>query len=61
MAIDITRPPKILLQNKRLNHLIHPNFQGANRLFVLSFEDKNVRKGHTVYYLPKVEAKIIMS
>ena len=28
-----------------------------NRLFVLSFENKNDRKSHSTYYLPKVEIK----
>ena len=32
-------------------------FQGVNRLFVLSFEDNAVRKGHTWYFNPKVEVK----
>ena len=26
-------------QNLNLNHLVEPNFQGANRLFVLAFEN----------------------
>ena len=28
-------------QNKYLDHLINPSFQGVNRLFVLSFENEN--------------------
>ena len=28
-------------QNRYLDFLIDPSFQGVNRLFVLSFEDKN--------------------
>ena len=39
------------------NHLINPNFQGVNRLFVLSFENENDRTSHSTYYLPKVEIK----
>ena len=29
---------KTYAQNRYLNHLVDPSFQGANRLFVLSFE-----------------------
>ena len=42
-------------QNQYLDFLIDPSFQGANRLFVLSFENEEGRKAHTGYYLPKVE------
>ena len=31
--------------------------QGINRLFVLSFENNDDRKGHTGYFFPKVEIK----
>ena len=31
--------PELLAQNANLNHLIEPNFQGINRLFVLAFEN----------------------
>ena len=31
--------PKTYEQNRYLNHLIIPSFQGMNRLFVLSFEN----------------------
>ena len=31
--------PKTYAQNRYLNHLINPSFQGVNRLFVLSFEN----------------------
>ena len=31
---------KTYAQNRYLNHLLHPSFQGVNRLFVLSFENK---------------------
>ena len=44
-------------QNQNLVFLIDPSFQGVNRLFVLSFDNENDRKGHTRYYLPKVEIK----
>ena len=48
---------KTYAQNRYLNHLINPSFQGVNRLFVLSFENENDRKSHSTYYLPKVEIK----
>ena len=48
---------KTLSQNRYLNYLINPSFQGVNRLFVLSFENKNDRTLHSIYYLPKVEIK----
>ena len=48
---------KTFAQNRYLNHLINPSFQGVNRLFVLSFEDENDRLSHSHYYLPKVEIK----
>ena len=43
-----------------LDDLIDPNFQGVNRLFVLSFENTTDRTVHTKYYLPTVEKNIIM-
>ena len=49
--------PKTYTQNKYLNHLINPIFQGVNRLFVLSFENEDQRKPNSTYYLPKVEIK----
>ena len=33
--------PELLAQNPNLNHLVEPNFQGVNRLFVLAFENDN--------------------
>ena len=48
---------KTFAQNRYLNHLINPSFQGVNRLFVLSFENENDRTSHSTYYLPKVEIK----
>ena len=44
-------------QNQNLVFLIDPSFQGVNRLFVLLFDNENDRRGHTRYYLPKVEIK----
>ena len=49
--------PKTYAQNRYLNHLVNPSFQGVNRLFVLSFENENERKLHSAYHLPKVEIK----
>ena len=46
---------KTFAQNRYLNYLINPSFQGINRLFVLSFENENDRTSHSTYYLPKVE------
>ena len=48
---------KTFAQNRYLNHLINPSFQGVNRLFVLSFENEDDRTSHSTYYLPKVEIK----
>ena len=49
--------PKTYAQNRYLNHLANPSFQGVNRIFVLSFENENDRTSHSNYYLPKVEIK----
>ena len=48
---------KTYAQNRYLNHLINPSFQGVNKLFVLSFENEDQRKSHSAYYLRKVEIK----
>ena len=48
---------KTFAQNRYLNYLINPSFQGVNRLFVLSFENENDRVPHSTYYLPNVELK----
>ena len=48
---------KTFAQNRYLNYLINPSFQGVNKLFVLSFENENDRTSHSTYYLPKVEIK----
>ena len=48
---------KTFAQNRCLNYLINPSFQGLNRIFVLCFENKNDRTSHSTYYLPKVEIK----
>ena len=43
--------------NIKINQLVDPNFQGVNRLFVLSFENENGETSQSKYYLPKVEIK----
>ena len=40
-----------------MQNLIHPSFQGVNRLFVLSFEDEVQRRSYERYYLSTVERK----
>ena len=49
--------PKTYAQNRYLNHLVDPSFQGVNRIFVLSFENEDDRRSHWSYYLPKAEEK----
>ena len=46
---------KIITEGEYLDFLIDRAFQGVNRLFVLSFENKNDRTAHTRYYISKVE------
>ena len=38
--------------------LIDPSIQGVNRLFLLSFENKDDRTVHTKYYAPTIEIKV---
>ena len=47
----------IEIQNQHLDYIVDPSFQGANRPFVLSFEDNVVRAGHIRYFLTTVEIK----
>ena len=49
--------PELLAQNPNLNHLVEPNFQEVNRLFVLAFENNTQRTSNKRYYLPNVEVK----
>ena len=49
--------PELLAQNPNLNHLVEPSFQGANRLFVLAFENDDDRTSDDRYYLPTVKIK----
>ena len=48
-------------QNRYLNHLVDPSFQGVNRLFLLSFENEDGGRSHSNYYTPKVTKMAIMS
>ena len=49
--------PELLAQNATLDHLIEPNFQGVNRLFVLAFENDAQRISNKRYHIPNVEIK----
>ena len=49
--------PELLGRNPNLNHLVGPNFQGVNILFVLAFEDETQRTTNKRYYLPDVDIK----
>ena len=44
-------------QDRYLDFLINPSFQGLNRLFVLSFQNSDDRTSYMRYYLPLVEIK----
>ena len=44
-------------QNRCLNALIVPSFQGANSFFVLSFDGDDGWKSYMQYYNPTVEIK----
>ena len=44
-------------ENNNLNYLIDPTFTKVNRLFVLSFENKNDRRSFSKYYVPNVQIK----
>ena len=45
------------MRNRYLDYSIDPNFQGVNKLFVLSFENNVDRTSYTEYILPTVEIK----
>ena len=47
----------IKAQNRHLDYLNDPSFEGANRLFVLSFLDGTVRTGYRRYFPPNVQIK----
>ena len=44
---------KTFAQNRYLNQLINPSFQGVNRLFVLSFENEYDRTSHSTIIFQK--------
>ena len=44
-------------QNRYLGFLINPSFRGANRPFILSFQNTGGRTSYTRYYLSPVEVK----
>ena len=48
---------KTFSQNRYINHLLDPSFQGVNRLFVLPFENETDREVHTNNYFPTEEIK----
>ena len=52
--------PELLASNRNLNHLIEPNFQGVNRLFVLAYENDDQRISSKRYYILNVEIKDYM-
>ena len=39
--------PKTNAQDRYLNFLVNPSFQGVNRLFVLSFENEDDKTSHS--------------
>ena len=45
------------IKNNNLNYLIDPKFTKVNRLFVLSFENKNDRTSFSKYFVPNVQIK----
>ena len=45
------------MQNPYLDYLIGPSFQGVNRFFLFSFEDKAVKEKRPKYFLPTLEIK----
>ena len=49
--------PELLRRNPNLNHLVEPNFQGVNGLFVLVSENDTQITSAKGYYLPNVEIK----
>ena len=51
--------PKVRVQeqNRYLDLLINPSFQGVNRLFFFFFENNDGKTSYMIYYLPLVEIK----
>ena len=54
--------PKVRVQeqNRYLDLLINPSFQGVNRLFAFLFENNDGKTSYLIYYLPLVEIRVIM-
>ena len=52
-----TRTKKNQVQNRYLDFFNDPSFQGVNRIFVLSFKEKDDQESEKKYYLPTVEIK----
>ena len=48
---------KTFPENRYLNYLIDPGFQGVKRLFVLPFKNGTDKEVHTKFYLPTEETK----
>ena len=48
---------KTFPENRYLNYLNDPGFQGINRLFVLPFKNETDKEVHTKCYLPTEETK----
>ena len=46
-----------LVENPNLNNLVEESFEGANRLFILVFENDTQRTSQSGCYLPNVEIK----
>ena len=42
--------PKLLEQNPDLNHLVEPNYEVVNKIFVLPFENDAQRTSNKRYY-----------
>ena len=45
------------IKNNNVNYLIDPAFTKVNRLFVLSFKNKEDRTSFSKYYVPNVQIK----
>ena len=52
---DVLENLYALFESRYLDVLIDPDFQGVNKLFVLSFENENGWESYRQYYIPTVE------
>ena len=48
---------KVQEQNRYLDFLVSPSFQGVNRLFASTFQNDGSRTSYTICYLPLAEIK----